>query len=151
MKSFQTIRWVLFATLVLLRSWARADQLLGATVCCGAARLDNGSLITIGQGIAGSAAASDNSAALNAGFVPLLASLSANDGPLTIFPSFQPASGRLQLTFLGQWGVTYRVQVSSNLVDWTPLWAGAMFGLSNTFEDPSSAVLPSRFYRVLAQ
>jgi len=96
-----------------------------------------------------------------------LITVTANDGgtpnlsatqsfTVTVNPLTQPAigspvwsGGHLSLTINGQAGPDYIVSVSTNLVDWTPVFTNASPAMPFQWTDPDAAAFPVRFYRVL--
>jgi hypothetical protein len=75
---------------------------------------------------------------------------------VTVNPLTQPAigspvwsGGHLSLTINGQAGPDYIVSVSTNLVDWTPVFTNASPATPFQWTDPDAAAFPVRFYRVL--
>jgi len=62
--------------------------------------------------------------------------------------SFAP-DGHLSLTLQGLAGASYRIDCSTNLVDWTPLGTTALSGTTAIFEDPTPASRPCFFYRAV--
>jgi len=55
-----------------------------------------------------------------------------------------------RLTLQGEWGTVYRIDGSTDAVQWTPLgWVTNTWGTSQ-FTDPWSTNLPQRFYRAVA-
>jgi hypothetical protein len=67
-------------------------------------------------------------------------------GPLVILPG-----GGSQITLTGQAGVTYPVQISTDLLRWTSLTNFALTGSSGSFIDLSASGSARRFYRVSSQ
>ena len=63
--------------------------------------------------------------------------------------SLAAAGGAIQITFLGQAGQTYRVEVSADLKSWSPytnvLAAESSFDITVPFEGKA----PARYYRAL--
>lgn len=93
-----------------------------------------------------------NGQTLAPAFSPTAFTLTAAGSPLTPpTPNFSRDAGGL---FHVQWqssaGQTYRLDASTNLVDWLPLLATNAPGGLLDFSDPASAVLPWRFYRAVA-
>lgn len=75
-----------------------------------------------------------------------------NDSSLTATPlAFsRDANGLFHVQWQGSAGQTYRLDASTNLVDWVPLLTTNAPGGLLDFTDPASATLPRRFYRVSA-
>ncbi len=61
------------------------------------------------------------------------------------------ADGSVQLNLSCGRGLSYLLQVSTNLVDWAPLQSFTSTNATMRFADPAAAHLPRRFYRALAQ
>jgi uncharacterized repeat protein (TIGR03806 family) len=61
------------------------------------------------------------------------------------------SNGVFQMQFLGSIGSNYVLQVSSNLVSWTPLFTNPATTNVLNFTDQKSSNYPNRFYRVLRQ
>ena len=55
------------------------------------------------------------------------------------------------MQFIGSIGSNYVLQVSSNLVNWTPMFTNPATTNVLNFMDSQSSNYPSRFYRVLQQ
>jgi len=89
-----------------------------ATICAGAATLNNGSIVMIGQPFAGLTMAAGGSAQVQVGVIPVLTGGPSVSGP------------RFQMTFATQTGVNYVVQASTNLIAWTPIWTNIAAGES---------------------
>ncbi|HXR03368.1 MAG TPA: chitobiase/beta-hexosaminidase C-terminal domain-containing protein, partial [Verrucomicrobiae bacterium] len=71
--------------------------------------------------------------------------------PPVQFLSENFTNGVFQMQFLGSIGSNYVLQVSSNLMSWTPLFTNPATTNVLNFMDPKSSNYPSRFYRVLQQ
>ena len=128
-----------------------AQQLRAATICCGAATLDNGSIVTIGQPFVGLTTASDASVSANVGMIPVLAQLSGPSCPPRLYPSLRLVNGKFQMAFCSQTGRAYEIQASTNLVTWNPVWTNIGVGASVVFEDALATNFVRRFYRVLVR
>lgn len=126
---------------------AQTTQLKIATISAGAARLDNGSLVNIGQPFVGVMSASGGET-FNTGLIPAVQS----GGVAVAKPSFYsvPAfdGSSLRLTLFSQPGIAYVLQASTNLVDWVSLSTNKSIGVTVTLQDSNSTVFPYRFYRV---
>jgi hypothetical protein len=129
---------------------ATAASLGPATICAGAATLDNGSIVTIGQPFVGLMQAGDDSVSLNVGIIPVLEEGPVRIEPPQINPVMQLVGGRFQMSFASQPGCNYVVQASTNLTDWIPIWTNTALGSSLLFEDSDTANFDRRFYRVVA-
>ncbi len=71
--------------------------------------------------------------------------------PPVQFLSENFSNGVFQMQFLGSIGSNYVLQVSSNLMSWTPLFTNPATTNVLNFMDSKSSNYPSRFYRVLQQ
>lgn len=118
-------------------------QLKVATVSAGAARLDNGSIITIGQPFVGMMSAPGGMVSMSSGLQPALLQEKGASGPLVITPAVSLAGGRLQFGFPTQPGRNYVV-----LASWTPIWTNPGTWTGLTFEDTDAGQFPHRFYQV---
>ena len=68
--------------------------------------------------------------------------------PPAQFFSENISNGVFQMQFLGSPGSNYVLQVSTNLVDWTPMVTNQAATNEIIFIDPQSSNFPARFYRV---
>jgi len=68
--------------------------------------------------------------------------------PPAQFFSENISNGMFQMQFLGSPGSNYVLQVSTNLVDWTPMVTNLATTNDIIFIDPQSSNFPARFYRV---
>lgn len=127
---------------------AHATNLKIGTICAGAATLDNGSIVTIGQPFVGVMSASDGSASVSSGLLPTLLLSPSSGSPLLINPTFTMQNGRFQFDFPTQPGRNYVVQASTNLLDWTPVWTNIGTWTGLFFQEADSTFFPERFYRV---
>jgi hypothetical protein len=127
-----------------------ANPPTSGVICAGAARLDPGSLITLGQPFVGVMSAPGGSVTLHVGIVPVLETIrnSTPTGPLRIAPDFGMVDGRFRFRFPSQCGGHYVIEASTNLVDWTPLLTTNATDWSVTFEDLDARRSPWRFYRL---
>lgn len=126
----------------------QADQLRAAAICSGAARLDNGSIICIGQPFAGVMTASGGGITLNAGIIPVIIQ-SSNIVWTTSIASASWLSGSVfSFQFDATLGRNYLIEASTNLSTWTPLLTNLGAGSSFPFFDSNAAAYPRRFYRV---
>ncbi len=78
--------------------------------------------------------------------------LTAAGSPLTppTLAFSRDASGLFRVQWQGNAGQTYRLDASTNLVDWISLLTTNAPGGRLDFTDPASATLPYRFYRAVA-
>jgi hypothetical protein len=63
---------------------------------------------------------------------------------------FVPAQG-LQLGLLGIPGLRHELQASTNLTDWSAIWASHVSSGTETVFDTNATTFPHRFYRVVLQ
>ena len=119
---------------------AYTAELKAGTVCSGAATLNNGSVVIIGQPFIGVMSAADGSASVSSGLLPTLLPSQNTISPLTINPNLTMQSGQFQFSFPTQPGRNYVVHASTNLLDWTPIWTnvGTWTGLSFRMRKPAS-------------
>ncbi len=70
--------------------------------------------------------------------------------PLTLPTLSQPTqtAGHTVLSISGSYGPDYAIQVSSNLLDWTPIFTTNQPAVPFLWSDPSLSILPQRYYRV---
>jgi hypothetical protein len=131
---------------------APADQLRVATICAGAATLDNGSIVTIGQPFVGFMSSAGGETSLQAGILPTLGftSYALPSAPVITSGGWQ-ASGTFGFGFATQPNRNYVVEASTNLTLWSPIWTNTATDASLLFEDPNTANFVRRFYRVMAQ
>lgn len=126
----------------------RAQQIRVGVICAGAANLDNGSIVTIGQPFVGLTQAADNTVTIRTGIIPVLIA-----GPEPVLPGPidppQPFVSRFQMTFPTLPGVSYSVAASTNLLQWLNIWTRIAEGDSLLFEDVNTAEFDFRFYRVV--
>lgn len=126
----------------------RAHSTIPPLLCTGAARLDNGSVVTLGQPFVGVMSAAGGAMTLNAGMLPLPGpSISPPGGPI-LKPAAGLEGGRLHFSFDASPGQNYEVWASTNLVEWTVIGTGTANGPTVQFEDADTAEHPWRFYRV---
>jgi hypothetical protein len=131
-----------------LRLTAQTSQLKTAIISAGAARLDNGSLVNIGQPLIGVMAVTDGSASVSSGLLPALLSAQGTNSLLIIYPTLTMQGGQFQFAFPTQPGRNYVVQVSTNLLDWSPVWTNVGTWTELLFADAETGVYQRRFYRV---
>ncbi len=124
-----------------------------AVLPAGAARLDNGSLITLGQPLAGDFGTVGAGIAGHAGFLAVVSSLPVPPLPPApqIASDFALVGGDFRLSFETALGYRYEVQASTNLVDWTTLLSSVGTGGAIEFSDPEALSFGHRFYRVIVQ
>ena len=123
------------------RALAQASQ--RAALVAGAATLNNGSVVTLGQPFAGTARAGDGSVSLSMGIIPTFA-----PPPVTISPSVTMDNGHFRLGFYLTPGRTWIVEGSTNLTDWSPVQTNTAATSWVEFEDFTAFLYPFRFYRV---
>jgi hypothetical protein len=141
---------VLLCGLVL--AWnVHAASLGPAVISAGAARLDNGSLVTLGQPLAGVFGTAGAGISGSAGFVPVVQAMLTWPPSPQIAPDFGLVGTNFHLSFQAAAGHSYAVEASTNLVDWTPLWSTSGTGAAVQFTDPDMRRYDRRFYRVTAQ
>ena len=84
-----------------------------------------------------------------------LGSLTSSNALLTVFSPFSFRStafqfgGLFQLTATGDDGHSYRLEASTNLVDWVPVVTNTISSGTGTFTDSSASGQPQRFYRLI--
>jgi hypothetical protein len=76
-----------------------------------------------------------------------LGSLTLQVLPSNVFQSSSMTNGNFQFVFVGQTGSSCLIEVSTNLLDWTPLLTNAPFIGNLNFADPQTAQIRKRFYR----
>lgn len=59
------------------------------------------------------------------------------------------STGEFQAAVTGELGLLYRIEASTNLVDWTELLQVVLSSTNMTFTDPGARLAPTRFYRVV--
>jgi hypothetical protein len=130
-----------------------AASLGPAVLPAGAARLDNGSLITLGQPLAGAFGTAGAGIFGHAGFLPVVQVLPVPPVPPApqIASDFALVGGDLRLSFETAQGYRYEVQASTNLEEWTTLWSAVGTGGPVEFSDPDALSFEHRFYRVIVQ
>ena len=128
----------------------RGDGLKVATICSGAATLNNGSIVILGQPFVGVMSAPGGAVSLSSGLLPAMLQEKNASGPLVITPVVSLASGRFQFCFPTQPGRNYVVQASTNLSSWTPVWTNPGTWTGLIFEDADAGQFPQRFYKVVA-
>lgn len=127
---------------------AQGAELKVVAICAGAATLNNGSIITIGQPFVGVMNAPGGGVSVSSGLLATLLQEKNANGPLIITPAVSLAGGRFQFGFPTQPGRNYVVQASTNLSSWTPIWTNPGTWTGLTFEDTDAGQFPHRFYRV---
>jgi hypothetical protein len=131
---------------VALGATAQNVQLKVATISAGAARLDNGSLVNLGQPLAGFSMSPGGATAVGAGIIPALQEFRTAIPPSVTGPAVLP-DGRFRMSLLGQPGVNYVIHASTNLVHWNPVHTNASLTGLIVFEDMNTPAFPYRFYR----
>lgn len=129
---------------------AQGGGLKVATICAGAATLNNGSVIIIGQPFVGVMSAPDGQVSVSTGLLPALLIEKNWTGPLAIGSTLSFVGGQFQFCFPTQPGRNYVVHASTNLSDWTPIWTNVGTWTGLTFEDADAMQFPYRFYKVEA-
>ena len=128
---------------------AQSPQLRAAALSSGAARLDNGSIVNIGQPFVGTFGSGAQGVNGSAGIVGVLRAVA---GP-AVRPQFNPSvsygSGGFRLSVQTEPGWSYTVQASTNLVEWQSIWNSFSTGSVLSFTDPQAGNHPWRFYRVV--
>ena len=129
---------------------ALGDSIKTAVICAGAATLNNGSVVTIGQPFVGLMRAADNSASLQAGIIPTFI---MSPPPKVSVQINLPRliDGRFQMTFETRPDISYQVEASTNLIEWLLIWTKGAGINSPPFDDPEASNLDFRFYRVFCQ
>jgi hypothetical protein len=139
------------ATHILL---AQSSQFGRAVICAGAATLDNGSIVSIGQPFAGTLIAAGGGVTLRVGIIPTMTPASVAvmppNSPSLSTDIWQQARG-FAFHFPTQPGHNYVVEASTNLSSWWPIWTNLGDGNTVNFADSNAVFYPQRFYRVVAQ
>jgi hypothetical protein len=120
-----------------------------ATTCAGAARLDNGSIVTIGQPFVGAMSAPN--AAIHVGFIPTLGLPNDPTVPIPFeLPKFNEDSWRMTLSVSppAGWDSRFALQASTHLTDWISIYTNAGNKLPVTLSDPEATNFQYRFYRI---
>jgi hypothetical protein len=144
-----TTRYLVFLSAAMASAvTALANSSILGVVCAGAARLDNGSIVTLGQPFVGMMSAPGGGLVLGLGIIPAL-SVSTNPPPPTVG---QPRmeGGTFAFRFAGQPGRSYEVWASTNLEDWVVIRTITATEASQPFTDPDAANFNRRFYKVQA-
>ena len=148
MKTRNTILMALATLLTAGSESGLAQALQRAALVAGAATLNNGSVVTLGQPFVGIARSADNSVNLSVGLLPALQPRTGVTNRFEIGPSVSMQNGRFRLGFFVEPGRTWVVEGSTNLVDWFPVWADTATEPRVEFEDFTAFLFPHRFYRV---
>lgn len=127
---------------------AQAASLGPAALVSGAARLDNDSLVTLGQPFVG--LMSGGGVTLSAGLGPALSAATSLPAPPVLGSVARLADGAFRFTFVGQTGRHYAVEASTNLApgSWIEVQAFNGTGGPLSFTDAQAGNHPQRFYRV---
>lgn len=130
-----------------------AASLGPAVLPAGAARLDNGSLITLGQPFAGAFGTAGVGISGHAGLLAVVQALPVPPVPPApqIASDFALVGGGFRLSFETAPGYRYEVQASTNLEEWTTLRSAVGTGGPVEFDDPDALLFEHRFYRVIVQ
>jgi len=129
---------------------AQTPQLKAAAISAGAARLDNGSIVNIGQPFVG-AMFTPGGVSLSMGILPVLGTNAIfQPVPPSISPGVQMQGSVFLLSFQAQAGLNYVVEASTNLLSdgWLPIWTNTGSGTSLLFQDAQTGQRPWRFYRL---
>ena len=148
MKNSSQSAITLILTLTATALQAQIPQLRAAAISAGAARLDNGSIVNIGQPLVGTFGSPAQGAVGSAGIVGVLRAIAGPSVRPTICPAVSYGSGGFRLSMRTEPGWSYTVQASTNLVEWHPIWNSFSVGTNLNFNDPGNN-LDWRFYRVV--
>lgn len=130
---------------------AQTVQLRQAVFCSGAAALNNGSFITLGQPFFGSCSGSGGTVKLTAGFQGVSHGIAVAPGnPWIGTPGLQ-AGGQFRFQYQGLIGRNIVIEASTNLQHWTPIRTNVGVPGMTEFADPDSFRFHQRFYRVKAE
>ena len=147
MKNSFTIIFTLLLTATVLQ--AQSPQLKAAAISAGAARLDNGSIVNIGQPFVGTFGSAAQGVVGNAGIISVIRAV---PGP-SMRPQFKPTasydSGVLRLSVETEPGWSYTLQASTDLVEWLPIRTSFATGTVLDFTDPDAGSYNWRFYRIV--
>ena len=127
---------------------AQTTQLKVATISAGAARLDNGSLVNIGQPLVGVFGSPQAGIVGSAGIMSALRRPLPPEPPMFASVRWNPL-GNIRLSFQATPGWTYGIEASTNLVDWVSLWMTNSSDTTILFEDVDAVRYDRRFYRVV--
>jgi hypothetical protein len=125
-----------------------AASLGPAVISSGAARLDNGSLVNLGQPLVVLAGAASGDYA--PGLLPALNPTRPSHPPFALTPAGAWASNGFTISFTGRAGTDYVLWASTNLTLWSPIRTNRPSTAEVLFQDSSSGKFPWRFYRVSA-
>ncbi len=128
-------------------NWVHALEQHHAALVAGAAALNNGGVVTLGQPFVGTTRTGDNSVTFSLGLLPTLGPRT-NSTPFTISPSVRMDHGRFTLGFFIEPGRRWIAEGSTNLTDWSPLWTDLANEPWVEFEDFTTSLFQYRFYRV---
>lgn len=130
-------------------AYAGTAQLRCVTISAGTARLDNGSIVNIGEPLVGIMSSSAGGVSVTAGILPVLELVpNTQSVPPTLSPGGWQPGGAFGLHFATQIGRNYVVEASTNLTTWAPVATNTGNGNAQLFLDSSSTLFPKRFYRV---
>ena len=134
---------------VVLTAVLRVDaaSLGPATISAGAARLDNGSLVNIGQPFVGVMGGAGGGVTLGVGIIPV-SSAATNVPPSPNLGQPRMVGGAFAFSFPTQPGRDYVVWASTNLTAWTAIRTFTAGALTETFSDPDTTNYNRRFYKV---
>lgn len=142
-------RNILILTGLVLTLNMHAASLGPAVISAGAARLDNGSLVNLGQPLAVLAGAPGGDYA--PGLLPALLAAAPPHPPFAIAPAGGWSPEGFRVTFTGQPGRDYVLWASTNLTDWARVQTNHAATSSVVLEDAAAGRYPWRFYRVESQ
>ncbi|MDB6033903.1 MAG: hypothetical protein JWM16_4241 [Verrucomicrobiales bacterium] len=119
-----------------------------AAVSAGTARLDNGSVVNIGQPFIGVFGDRQSGILGSAGAVGALRrATSPSQLPIFNAPSWN-TNGGIRLSFHASPGWNYTIEASTNLINWSSVWTTKALDDNVTFEDLDPLPYGQRFYRV---
>jgi hypothetical protein len=137
------------AAVLVSAAYTQADQLGPAIICSGAARLDNGSVLTLGQPFAGVMTTPSGDLSINLGILPAIeAATNAPPPPRPKLSEPQMLNGVFEFSFQAQPGLNYIIEASTNLSTWLPIWTNLANDASQSVMDADATNYPFRFYRV---
>jgi hypothetical protein len=126
----------------------QAASLGPAAISAGAARLNNGSIVNIGQPLAGVMGGVGGGLTLSVGIIPALGA-STNPPPPTVGQA-RMEGGTFAFSFAAQPGRNYEVWASTNLADWLVIRTITASQVNQPFTDPEATNFNRRFYKVQA-
>jgi hypothetical protein len=126
---------------------APAAELRVATISGGVARLNNGSLVNIGQPVVGLLGAGSGGVILSVGMVPV-SSAFTNYPPIPQIQQSRIVNGAFEFTFSTQPGQNYVILASTNLADWTIIRSNTAIAFNESFSDQGATNYSRRFFKV---